>query len=136
MLEFYSIFASGSPNRSIHRTFQADFEMTSGRSSLSLIKTGKNHYRNPIYLAREWRRALDSGEHPSRAALSRQLKVSRARVTQIMNLLRLSPEALEMISSLGDPLDSPMVLERRLRSLLGMVADEQMHAVRTLLSSR
>ena len=53
-----------------------------------------------------------------------------------MNVLQLSTEALEMISSLGDPLDSPTVPERRLRSFFGIVADEQMPAVRTLLSSR
>jgi len=80
--------------------------------------------------------ALYKCEHASPAALARHLKSSSSRATQVMNVLQLSTEALEMISSLGDPLDSPTVPERRLRSFFGIVADEQMPAVRTLLSSR
>jgi hypothetical protein len=108
--------------------------MTPRRSNVSLIKTGKNHYRNPVYLAREWRSALDNCEYASLAALARHLKVSRSRVTQIMNLLRLSPEALGMISSLGDPMDSPMVQERRLRPLLRQADEQQKAHLRIMLS--
>ena len=57
-------------------------------SNHNLIKIGKGKYRNPIFLAREWRRSLDNGEYVSPAALARHVNVSRARVTQIMNLLK------------------------------------------------
>ncbi len=100
----------------------------------NLIKTGKHQYRNPIYLAKEWRRALDDGEYPSPAALARHIKVSRARVTQIMNLLELSPDVLEMISAVGDPLRSPITAERRLRPLLKLPDDQQMAQVEIMLS--
>ena len=127
---------SGSPNRSIHRTFRAVFEMPTIPSNCNLIKTGKRQYRNPIYVAKEWRRALDSGEYPSLATLARHLKVSRSRVTQIMNLLKLSPDVLEMISALGDPLTSPIAAERSLRILLGLSFKEQKARITSILSRR
>ena len=89
----------------------------------NLIKLGKRKYRNPIYLAKEWRRVLDSGHCSSPATLARHLQVSRARVTQVLILLKLAPEVEEMIYSLGDPISSQMVAERRLRPLLGMAVE-------------
>jgi hypothetical protein len=101
----------------------------------NLIKIGKRQYRNPIYLAREWRTALNTGEFASPAALSRHFEVSRARVTQIMNLLHLSPEVIEKISSLGDPISSPIVTERELRPLLGLSPEQQKAQVEVMLST-
>jgi hypothetical protein len=91
-------------------------------------------YRNPIFLAKEWQRMIDSGEFTSSAALARHLKVSKARVTQIMNLLKLSPEVVKIIDSLGDPISGPIVTERRLRPLLNSTADEQVARIKTMLS--
>jgi hypothetical protein len=105
-------------------------------SKQNLIKIGKRQYRNPIYLAKEWRRALDNGAYVSPAALARNLKVSRARVTQILNLLQLSPSAKEIISSLGDPVKKPIVSERKLRLLLAMVPDKQIEQIRIMLSDK
>jgi hypothetical protein len=125
---------SGSPNRSIHRTFRVVFEMSVTRSNRNLIKINKWQYRNPIHLAKEWRIALDAGEYASLAALASHFKVSRARVTQIMNLLRLSPEVIEIIYSLGDPINGPIIAERRLRPLLGLVTEKQIELVNIMLS--
>ncbi len=122
---------SGSPNGSIYRTFRATFEMPIVRFNHDLIKIGKRQYRNAIYLAKEWHKALGSGEYALPAALTRNLKVSRARVTQILNLLQLSPEVLEMISALGDPLRSPIAAERRLRPLLSLTVDQQKTQVKS-----
>jgi hypothetical protein len=101
----------------------------------NLIKIGKRQYRNPIYLAKEWRRALDNGEYASPAALARHLKVSRARVTQIMNLLRLSPEVIEMISALGDSTGNHIVAERKLRSLLSLSFEKERAQAKIILSN-
>ncbi len=84
-------------------------------------------------MAKEWRRALDVGECPSPAALARHFKISRARVTQIMNVLRLAPEVIEMISSLGDPLTSPIITERILRPLLPLNTDQQKVRLKLIL---
>ncbi|MFC1966228.1 hypothetical protein ACFLWI_04705 [Chloroflexota bacterium] len=100
----------------------------------NLIKVCKQQYRNPIYLAKEWRRALDNAEYASSAALARHLKVSRVRVTQIMNLLKLSPEAIRLISSMGDPIRYPVVTERKLRPLLGSSIKQQIAQAKIILS--
>jgi hypothetical protein len=102
-------------------------------SNHNLIKISKRQYRNPIYLAREWRKALDNGEYASRTALARHLKVSKARVSQILNLLKLSPEVIEILESLGDPISGPIVTERRLRPLLGLSAEQQKAQVEAML---
>jgi len=48
--------------------------------------------RNPIALAEEWQRWLADGDVRSKADLARTLGVSRARVTQVLDLLRLAPK--------------------------------------------
>jgi len=100
----------------------------------NLIRIGKRQYRNPIHLAKEWRRALDEGRYSSPAALARELKVSRARVTQLLSLLKLAPEVIKVVSSLGDPVRRLVVTERRLRPLLRLTAEKQVKQIRILLS--
>ena len=95
--------------------------MVVARSDHNLIRVAKAQYRNPIYLAMEWQRVLDSGQCESLSALARHFKVSRARVTQVMNLLSLSTDVIDIIRSLGDPINSPVVAERRLRPLLSLL---------------
>jgi len=124
----------GSPNGSIHRTFRATFEMPDLKNNHNLIKIGRRQFRNPIYLAREWGMLLDSGRCSSAADLSRYLQVSRARVTQVMNLLLLSSEVIEIILELGDPLESPIVSERKLRPLLSLAPDQQKVQLSIMLS--
>ena len=51
-----------------------------------------------------------------------------------MNLLKLSPEVVGMISSLGDPICGPIVAERRLRSLLVLSAEQQKAQLEFMLS--
>jgi hypothetical protein len=79
-------------------------------SNHNLIKIGKPWYRNPIYLAREWRRALDEDKYTSAAALARQLRISKARVTQVLNLLELSPDVIDVITALGDLMKTPIII--------------------------
>lgn len=100
----------------------------------NLIKISKQQHRNPIYLAKEWRKALDNGEYDSLAAIARHFNITRARITQIMNLLELSPEAISLIASLGDQINGPMVAERKLRSLLGLSVKNQIQQIRKMIS--
>jgi hypothetical protein len=79
---------------------------------------GKHQYRNPIYLARQWQQDLFDGKYNSKADLSRKLGVSRARVTQIFNLLKLPDDIIEKVSSMGDLLPKQTITERSLRRLL------------------
>jgi len=70
---------------------------------------------HPLLVAVEWARQLRDGVYASRAAIARAHGVSRARVTQIMNLLRLPTKRRnELLAHLagGQPVSS----ERRLRN--------------------
>ena len=69
--------------------------------------------------AEEFQRLLDSGEAASRADLARRFTMSRARVTQILNLLLLDPSLRAALATLGPRHVGPPVTERGLRSLMG-----------------
>jgi len=51
-------------------------------------------YRNPIYLAKEYKQMIDSGIVKNQAELARIKGISRARVTQILNLLKLDSKTI------------------------------------------
>ena len=112
---------SGSPNEVIGRTHRAVFRLRKPikRPKRQRRKASKQ-FRNPIQLAREWQNALDSGQVASKAALASRLGISRARVTQVLRLLRLAPVAEAMILSLGDPMREPIVTERTLRGIVSL----------------
>ncbi len=66
-----------------------------------------------LALAHELQGLVDSGEVPDRATLARQLGLTRARLTQILDLLLLAPDIQEDILVGG----SGPATERRLRKL-------------------
>jgi hypothetical protein len=51
--------------------------------------------------------------------------VSRARVTQILNLLKLKPFIIQELENLGDPLDTNTISERMLRLCVNKSSKEQ-----------
>lgn len=63
----------------------------------------------------QWRTLLDSGQVVSQAEVARHQGITRARVTQIMGLVRLAPEIREHILSMSDTVRRPAVTERALR---------------------
>jgi ParB-like chromosome segregation protein Spo0J len=79
--------------------------------------------------AEHYRRLLDSGEAPTRASLARAFGLTRARVTQILNLLKLHPEIQQAIRSLPNTTPRRWVTERRLRKLCQLLPDEQLQVV-------
>ena len=71
-------------------------------------------YRNPVFQAEEWRNRM--GERGlSRVELARELGVTRARVTQLLNVLKLPDEVLQKEKAKGDPMSGRLVTERKLR---------------------
>ena len=67
---------------------------------------------------------LDDGIYSSKADLARNLGIFRALVTQMLNLLKIDSKLLEFIITLGDFLSSPIITERRSKSLINYT-DEQ-----------
>ena len=51
-----------------------------------------------------------------------------------MNLLKLSPEVIETIYALGDPISVHMITERSLRPLLVLSTEQQKAYIDTMLS--
>lgn len=66
----------------------------------------------------EWQRQLDAGEVQNKTEIARQEGISRARVTQIMSLLRLAPEFRKQILTMSDIIWKSAVTERRLRPIV------------------
>ena len=67
--------------------------------------------------ALEWQALLESGEAPTQAAIARQEGITRARVTQVMGMLRLAPEIQEHVLSMPNMVRRPAISERALRPI-------------------
>ncbi len=70
--------------------------------------------------ALEWQALLKSGEASNQAAIARHEGITRARVTQVMGLLRLAPEIQQHILSMPDTARRPAVAERALRPIASL----------------
>jgi hypothetical protein len=67
--------------------------------------------------AEDFRRLLDCAEAVNQAELARRFRLTRARVTQLLQLLDLAPEIRNFIKTLGPETPERMVTERKLRNL-------------------
>ena len=113
---------SGSPDCNIGRTFIYQFYFP---TAVKKIPTPNKTYRNPIYLAKEYKEMIDLGEAKNQAELARKKCISRARVTQILDLLKLDSLIVEELVKLGDPLKSRIITERLLRPYVNKSYKEQ-----------
>jgi hypothetical protein len=71
-----------------------------------------------LKMAMEWQRQLDAGEIETQAAIARREGITRARVAQIMALLRLAPEIQEHILDMPEMVGRPGISERALRPIV------------------
>jgi len=83
-------------------------------------KTSESGILNPGRMALEWQAMLSRDKALTKAEIARTTGISRARVTQIMNLLGLPKGILAHISSLTTGDDLRQFSERHLRSILAM----------------
>ena len=86
-------------------------------------KINRSH-THPLILAHAMKIQLDSGEVNSKAEIARKLGWSRARVTQIMNLLML-PEEVQVLLLKNAEDGYTAISERSLRRLLKAEAPEE-----------
>ena len=106
---------ASSPDCSIDRTFIYQFCFkTAVKKSYDTKKT----YRNPIYLAKEYRQMINSGELKNQAELAKIKGILRARATQILNLLKLDKNMIDSLEQIGDPMDSKIISEREFRKII------------------
>lgn len=124
-----------------------DFTVRAGRNrpvSHSAENAGKSTEHGPariaclLALAHRFESLLASGEVKDYAELARLGHVSRARITQIMNLLNLAPAIQEHLLGIGapEPNFADMISERHLRRILREVRwDHQVTLFRGLFSA-
>ena len=113
---------SGSPDCSIDRTFTSTFNFPHKAIKANQIV---RIYRNPIYLAREYKRMIDNGQVKNQSGLARKIGISRVRICQILNLLKLNPLIIQELEKLGDPLKAKIITERMLRPYVNKSFREQ-----------
>jgi hypothetical protein len=83
----------------------------------------------------EWRRQLDAGEVRNQAQIARREGITRARVTQVMALLRLAPEIREQILTMSNAFRRPEITERSLRPVInGIEQARQKEPIPSLMS--
>jgi uncharacterized phage-associated protein len=68
-------------------------------------------------LAKEYKEMIDSGDAKNQAELARIQGISRARVTQILNLLKLDKRIIDNLEQIGDPMERKGISERELRKI-------------------
>jgi len=68
---------------------------------------------------------IDSGEVKNQSELAKLTGISRARVTQILRLLKLDSLIIQELEKLGDPLKSNIITERMLRPYINKSSKEQ-----------
>ncbi len=82
------------------------------------LQEGDELALHPIHVAVEFQKLLDEGLVNSRSELARRYQMSRARVTQLMDLLDLAPEIREQLLQLETRKSVRRLSERRLRPLI------------------
>jgi len=113
---------SGSSDCNIDRTFTSTFYFPNQATKINQIS---RIYRNPIYIAREYKEMIDSGEVKNQVELARKFGISRARVTQILSILKLDSLIIQELEKLGDPINSRIIKERMLRPYVIKSPQEQ-----------
>ena len=89
-----------------------DLEKVSTTHSISSQKL-----EHPIHLALKWKKELKENNPLTMAEIALKQGFSRARVTQIMNLLRLDKRIQKKLLKLSDPEEIRFFSERRLRKI-------------------
>ena len=123
---------SSSPRCSIDRTFTSTFSFPH-----KVIKTNPitRIYRNPIYIAKEYKGMIDNGQVRNQSDLAKKLGISRVRICQILNLLKLNPLIIQELENFSDPLKSKIITERLLRPYVNKSSKEQkdlLYIIKTL----
>jgi hypothetical protein len=85
--------------------------------TLQLDSTSTPRVKKLLQHAMEWKVMLESGKATDQAEIAHQQGLSRARVTQIMSLLRLAPEVQEYILAMAETTGRSALSERLLRPI-------------------
>ena len=87
-----------------------------------------------LALAEPFQALLDAVDARNRADLARRFQLTRARVTQLMDLLRLHPTILAYVKSLPPGTPTRLVTERALRPIVRTPISKQVAAAERMVS--
>ncbi len=88
---------------------------------------------SPVALALAFQRMLEDGEVNNRSDLAKRVKLTRARLTQILNLLKLPARILGELQTIHEPTQIAFYSERRLRPITRLRSEgEQLEAFEQL----
>ncbi len=76
---------------------------------------------------------LESGQFKCKAELARHFGVSRVRVVQMLNLLKLDEEVIYKLKRVGEIFNKPLFGEKTLRHLLRLTQQQQKSEAEKLL---
>ena len=119
-------------SRGRRKTWWQEVRIEKPGSRRRLSPTQARQRPHPIERARAIKRRLDEGA--SRAEIARELRVSEARVSQILSLLRLDPAVLDYLTTHDTPEHRRVLSDRRLRSLVGLAPTKQRSRLNHLLA--
>lgn len=77
---------------------------------------------------------LDSGKFKSKAELDRHFCVSRVRVVQMLNLLKLDPEVISKLKQVGETLNKKLWREKTLRQIVNVEPSKQLEKVKSIIN--
>ncbi|WP_136933002.1 hypothetical protein [Polyangium fumosum] len=86
-----------------------------------------------VALAAEFQNLLDTGDVRSRTELAERFELTRARVTQLLNLLSLAPEVIAFVRALPPGTPARQVTERGLRRLTSLPVAKQIARAKACL---
>jgi len=103
-----------------HLTGWFEFIESGAPYRTKLSTTGRKYTPYVVELLRKaivWQTLFESGEIANQADIARREGITRARVTQVMGMLRLAPEIRQRILSMPDGIGRPSVTERMVRRI-------------------
>lgn len=106
-------------------TFSFRRKPLSSREIQCKPKEKKSTRPHPLMLAYRFKERLDRGVVNSKAELARRMGLSRTRVTQALNLLKLPRPIIQFLANCQDPAILGYFTERRLRPLTKLANDAE-----------
>ncbi len=76
---------------------------------------------------------LDSGKFKSKAELGRHFGVSRVRVVQMLNLLKLDPEVISKLKEVGETFNKKLWGEKTLRQIVNAEPNKQLEKITAII---
>ncbi len=81
---------------------------------------------NPIRIAQKYKQIYNRLSPPTMTQVAKEFGISRVRVCQMLNLLKLDQQIIDYLSNITDPKENNFWTERKLRRLLRIEKKEQL----------